>query len=234
MPSNREVRLGLMSNEVGLARSEELHKIARVYCEAFPQQLRVRLGLPVCEKYLSAVMNHEAYRLVVVRRDGEILAFSVVNLDRHNMLSNNWLTSSWPYVLLYGLRHPIHALTHFESVTNRLVRIFRPKKKSAPPAAARVEKASRPALNPYIDAIGVSESARGQGLGKAILKDCVKRCADAGHKGLDLTVACDNKSAISLYESVGFYQYATSQNATTFVYRYDIRADRNEPDAAVE
>jgi ribosomal protein S18 acetylase RimI-like enzyme len=52
--------------------------------------------------------------------------------------------------------------------------------------------------------IGVTESARGQGVGKALLSAFVEACRAAGYHSMALSVETDNPAAIALYTGAGF------------------------------
>lgn len=56
-----------------------------------------------------------------------------------------------------------------------------------------------------IEYIAVSESVRGQGIGKRLLKDAVKKLFSYPSIGeVTICVSCENTAAINLYKSVGF------------------------------
>lgn len=50
----------------------------------------------------------------------------------------------------------------------------------------------------------VDPDARGQGLGRQLLENCIRRARDEGCRGMRLDVVATNLSAISLYEQEGF------------------------------
>jgi ribosomal protein S18 acetylase RimI-like enzyme len=52
--------------------------------------------------------------------------------------------------------------------------------------------------------IGVAASARGQGLGKALLAAFVDAARAAGHRSVTLSVETDNPAAVALYTKNGF------------------------------
>lgn len=52
--------------------------------------------------------------------------------------------------------------------------------------------------------IGVAESVRGQGLGKALLTAFVEASRAAGYKSVALSVETDNPAAVALYSGAGF------------------------------
>lgn len=50
----------------------------------------------------------------------------------------------------------------------------------------------------------VDPNVRGQGLGRQLLEDCIRRARDEGCRGMRLDVVATNLPAISLYEQQGF------------------------------
>jgi len=66
----------------------------------------------------------------------------------------------------------------------------------------------------WIEDVVVDASARGQGVGKALIQAAIERSRSLGAKTLDLTSNPDRESAHRLYEGAGF------SVRTTKVYRY--------------
>ena len=56
----------------------------------------------------------------------------------------------------------------------------------------------------YIDNVAVSEKYRSCGIGRAIMNAVISHCKSEDVKSISLEVRCSNKSAIALYESLGF------------------------------
>jgi ribosomal-protein-alanine acetyltransferase len=56
----------------------------------------------------------------------------------------------------------------------------------------------------YIASIAVAPSARGNGMGKALMVEAIKRLTAKGAKRVGLHVRKDNAAAIHLYEKLGF------------------------------
>jgi len=67
--------------------------------------------------------------------------------------------------------------------------------------AARVDQRPRCA---WILAVVVTSSARGRGVGRALVNECLGSLRSAGATEVRLTVEPDNSAAIGLYETVGF------------------------------
>ncbi len=57
----------------------------------------------------------------------------------------------------------------------------------------------------WLEDLFVDESARGTGLGRALLEAAIARAAERGCKRLELDVDEGNTAARALYESAGFY-----------------------------
>ena len=55
--------------------------------------------------------------------------------------------------------------------------------------------------------ISVDKAYWGLGIGRALTKACIECAQKAGYVQLELEVVAENKSAIALYESVGFEEY---------------------------
>lgn len=62
-----------------------------------------------------------------------------------------------------------------------------------------------------VQTIALTESARGKGLGRALLNRLVSDAAEMGARQIFLEVRSDNPSAIHLYESTGFERIGTRQ-----------------------
>lgn len=67
----------------------------------------------------------------------------------------------------------------------------------------------------------VSPEMRGQGLGKSIMLELIKKARDFdGLEQINLTVVSENESAKKLYKSVGFKLYGVERNALKFNGKY--------------
>jgi ribosomal protein S18 acetylase RimI-like enzyme len=56
----------------------------------------------------------------------------------------------------------------------------------------------------WIEDVYVGESARGAGLGRALVEAAIARAAERGCRRIDLDAEADNTPAVRLYESLGF------------------------------
>jgi len=55
--------------------------------------------------------------------------------------------------------------------------------------------------------IGILREYWGLGLGKALTNACIQCARDAGYVQVELTVAAENKRAVSMYQNVGFKEF---------------------------
>ena len=55
--------------------------------------------------------------------------------------------------------------------------------------------------------ISVDQAYWGLGIGRALTKACMECAKAAGYAQMELEVVAENKTAIALYESVGFVEY---------------------------
>ena len=55
--------------------------------------------------------------------------------------------------------------------------------------------------------ISVDKAYWGLGIGRALTEACIECAKKAGYAQLELEVVAENRSAIGLYESVGFVEY---------------------------
>lgn len=56
----------------------------------------------------------------------------------------------------------------------------------------------------YVDALGVYERFRGQGIGKRLMELIEKHAGEEGYRAVSLIVFTDNTPALNLYRSLGF------------------------------
>lgn len=68
-------------------------------------------------------------------------------------------------------------------------------------------------------AIAVVPSARGKGVGSALLEALLSRAREAGHEAISLSVDRNNAGAIRLYEQHGFQRVAETDDSVTMLAR---------------
>ena len=68
-------------------------------------------------------------------------------------------------------------------------------------------------------AIAVVPSARGKGIGSALLEALLARAREAGHEAISLSVDRNNAGAIRLYEQHGFQRVAETDDSVTMLAR---------------
>jgi ribosomal protein S18 acetylase RimI-like enzyme len=66
-------------------------------------------------------------------------------------------------------------------------------------------------------AIAVVPSARGRGIGKALLEELLARARAAGHDAISLSVDRLNEGAIRLYEQYGFRRVGENESSLTML-----------------
>jgi ribosomal protein S18 acetylase RimI-like enzyme len=71
----------------------------------------------------------------------------------------------------------------------------------------------------WLEDLFVSEDARGQGLGRALLEECFAVARSRGCKRIELDVQADNTGALRLYESAGFSATPKGPVQTLFMSR---------------
>ena len=59
----------------------------------------------------------------------------------------------------------------------------------------------------WIEDVFVSQDARGEGLGRALMEAVLERARERGCKRIELDVDADNEPALALYRSLGFGDY---------------------------
>jgi predicted N-acetyltransferase YhbS len=84
---------------------------------------------------------------------------------------------------------------------------------------------------PEVRLLAVAPTTRGQGIGTALMGECIRRARDSGAQFLVLHTNSIMSAAIHLYERMGFDRYpdldfAVDENVTVMGYRFDLRPSR--------
>jgi GNAT superfamily N-acetyltransferase len=84
---------------------------------------------------------------------------------------------------------------------------------------------------PEVRLLAVAPTARDQGIGTALIGECIRRARDSGAQFLVLHTNSIMSAAIRLYERMGFEHYphldfAVDENVTVMGYRFDLRPRR--------
>lgn len=165
-----------------------LDSLARLHCDVMPTLLS-DLGLPVVRRYYE-----------ICQKDPSVIGFCACSPEGEIL---GWVAGSpHPEQVNARLRRP---LFWFAGQMLR-VAVTRP---GVIVQLARSVLASSEAnvLQPYqveLTYIGVAPSARGRGLGKAILAAFTAASRAAGYRSVALSVETDNPQAVALYKKVGF------------------------------
>jgi ribosomal protein S18 acetylase RimI-like enzyme len=77
-------------------------------------------------------------------------------------------------------------------------------------------------------AIAVVPSARGKGIGSALLAALLDRAREAGYPGISLSVDRNNAGAIELYERHGFTRVGEDADSLTMLAQFDSTTPTNE------
>jgi len=195
-----------------------LKAVTELYAEAFPEQLRVRLGEQACSHYITSVANDTNYRILVVRDGDRVLGFCIMKLDALLSPSRSWVWGCWPFVLRGVLRAPGFWLGEaLHRITVRLRHTPSP-----PNAGTRETHRAQDEPLSYLDFIGVSKEARRQGLARLLVAECIRVAGQEAHSAaLRLTVKGTNQAALRFYESMGFQ--SVSYSAESDSYNYEMR-----------
>lgn len=73
-----------------------------------------------------------------------------------------------------------------------------------PPAADAYNGSAAPARWPELRLLAVAESARGRGIGTALVRECARRARAAGASHIGLHTADSMAAAVRMYERMGF------------------------------
>jgi ribosomal protein S18 acetylase RimI-like enzyme len=78
--------------------------------------------------------------------------------------------------------------------------------------------------------LAVAKSARGQGVGKALVNECIRRAKAHGAKALGLHTSDSLRVAIKMYESMGFvrdpkYDFQPDGAELVMAFRLDLVED---------
>ncbi len=69
----------------------------------------------------------------------------------------------------------------------------------------------------WLEDLFVRDSARGHGLGRALVQRVLERAAERGCRRVELDTTEDNRTAIGLYESVGFSASSKGNSRSLFL-----------------
>lgn len=216
---------------VRLAVRQDVERVAEIYLAAFPRHTRSLMGIRTCSAFLSAVMRHPAYGLLVASSGADVLGFAVVHLDQKECLGKRWMLSSKRELLTFGLHHPEFLVRRLSAVVSRKIDGV-PMRWSSSQGTSRMRKIA------YLDVIAVDSLSRGNGVARRLIEECIRLGRKRGLDELKLTVEAENAPAIRLYEAMAFRRGAYSEQTDSYVYRLRLVKDRGdhatEPSSAVE
>ena len=105
-----------------------------------------------------------------------------------------------------------------------------------PPAADAYAGAARRASWPEVRLLAVAPEARGQGVGRALMDECVRRARAAGAAELGLHTSRSMEAATRMYEQMGFVrapEYDFQPSGAELVKAYRLRLDDGRPESGV-
>jgi ribosomal protein S18 acetylase RimI-like enzyme len=175
----------------------DARNIARLRLESADQGLLAQLGIGPVERFMRlAADDRDSFGAVAVEDDrliGYILCTTAsIRLQRRALRSAPAL---WLRLPLLALKRP------------RLLRLGLGRLRALLRRSPTVDASEEPPLRLFD--ITVAPSARGRGVGRALLDDALAEARRRRHQAVGLTVLRDNVPAIRLYESVGFAVHRT-------------------------
>lgn len=221
-----------MIQDTGLARPANSHDLDRVVCiyrHSFPQDGKSLLGPKACRRFFETVMASRDHAILVDQTAGEARAFAILQFGADAGVGRTWLLRSLPGVVLFVVTNP-RALTKvvrgaMERLLASLRRMVGVRGPSGPSVSPRVAPdISDPPRREicYLYLIAVGPDLRGKGVGQLLVKDCMRRAAEAGCRFLYLTVKLNNASAIRLYEKAGFERISVDDTDHSAIYRQPV------------
>ena len=204
-----------MKNNINIHEADlkEIPAIASIYKITFPEKTGSMLGQNTCEGYFTSMMDSGFYRILAAVYNGEVVGFSIIQIDRSNSIDNKlgWMLSSPVEILLFLLKNPVYLFKRGINVIK--VKLRKQEKSESVNEIPDIEKSV------YLALIAVSESARGLGIGKLLLQKSIDISAETENKYLDLDVLKENTHAQKIYEKAGFERIAFVESRQGYIYR---------------
>lgn len=197
--------------EVSVATPEHAAGITSIYRSCFPRSFRSRAGQRFCKAYFARLSADPAYRVLVATDGGDVLGFACLHTDRLASLSFGWERSLWPELAPFVLRHP-------RLIARRVLNVLRRRLRRRVHLQSQSGVRDEFRRSAYLDDIAVAESARGRGVGSALLEACADETNRLGLSMLMLTVDEENVGAIRLYQRMGFEKRGMNRKHRTRIY----------------
>jgi ribosomal protein S18 acetylase RimI-like enzyme len=165
---------------------QQVHAVARLHHQVL-HSLLADLGLPFVERYYQIAQAEPGVIGVCAASEaGGPLGWAVGSSKPEQV--NGRLRAAWMWFSLQMLR----------------VVFTRPRVLGQLFASLRTAAAPTPEGAVELTYIGVDKSARGRGLGRALLNAFTQAAREAEYRSVVLSVEADNESAIALYTKAGF------------------------------
>jgi ribosomal protein S18 acetylase RimI-like enzyme len=182
--------------------ADEVAAVAALHRRCFPDYDSSRLGPAFCRRLVrSYAAEDEAWVAVAEGDDGRIVGYLVAAPPSVQRAVNRSLA---PWGALASLRTPARVLRRVVGRARRAVAsgaATAPATSSEPDGSAGAARATI-----RVVLVGVDASARGTGLGRALLEDFAARASVLGHALADLSVEVDNHEARRAYGAAGWVE----------------------------
>jgi ribosomal protein S18 acetylase RimI-like enzyme len=189
--------------------------LAAIYYATYPEATSSMLGLKACKNYFESVMSHSSYNVIVAEHDNQVKGYAILHLDMLQFMGKSWILKSWGSIVTFVLRHPLYTLNRGVATINH----FRKNKRKKFVSSENTKPTQQNfATTAYLHDIAVSDTARGLGLGKRLLSECIDRAKKAGLSTLRLTVHLENQPAVTLYERLGFTKASETKSRNSAIY----------------
>jgi ribosomal protein S18 acetylase RimI-like enzyme len=190
-------------------------KLAEIYYATYPEATSSMLGLKACENYFKSVLAHKSYNVIVAQHENAVKGYAILHLDMLNFMGKSWILKSWGSIFTFILRNPLYTLNRGIATLNH---IRKNKRKKFVRTESTIPTQQDFATTAYLHDIAVSSTARGLGVGKRLLSECIDRAKLAGLSTLRLTVHLENEPAIKLYERLGFTKASETKSRNSAIY----------------
>lgn len=184
--------------------------VVDVHMEAFRGYMNASIGREYVRRFISWFANREGAIALAALSDGRVAGYVVGAPVGYSKAMNRDLF--WVVARAIALRPwLLMQKRFFVRLLQRARQLFvrRPADEGPP--------LPEPAMS--LVGIGVSEAARGTGVGSLLLREFEKQCRSANMKSMRLSVYATNTSARALYERGGWTLFASNAGDAVYYYR---------------
>ena len=183
---------------------QQVRAVARLHHEVL-HSLLVDLGLPFVERYYQiAHAEPGVIGVCALSETGSPLGWAVGSSKPEQV--NGRLREAWLWFILQMA----------------LITFTRPRVLGQLFSSLRTASAMIPEGAVELTYIGVDPSARGRGLGHALLNAFTQAAREAGYRAVVLSVEAENESAIALYTKAGFQVTASFTEGSYHRHRMEL------------